>query len=120
MRNKFYMVWTSENNDDGVNIVIASNAKKAKVLGSYTDATETIDEWVNLRVKAIRQGLRFWQGDEDVGTRVDFAVIGDGFLYTDKKSQVDHLWNNFIEELTRQGRYNQTTLIDDKRSNDEN
>jgi hypothetical protein len=51
--NKIYSV--KYKNSDCANIVIASNAREAKRIGSNTEFTENVD-FLDLRVKAVKGG----------------------------------------------------------------
>lgn len=101
MKNKFYMVQDKNDYEGLCNIVIASTAKEAKKIGSYCEATENLESWTDLEVKAIKGGMTFWQEDQ---TKT-FEVGGSGFLYTDKEAQLDSWWDEFIKELKAQDRY---------------
>ena len=102
MKNKFYQVSDVENSEGMCNIVIAPTAREAKRLGSYTEATDDMECWMDLRVKAIKGGSCFWFGEDN---RVTIEVGGKGFIYTDEETQNDNFWNLFIEELKKQDRY---------------
>lgn len=101
-KNKFYMVTDPYNSEGLCNIVIAPTARKAKVIGSYCEATENLECWTDLEVKAVKAGQGFfWQSADEFS----FAVNGEGFLYTDLKAQLDSHWDLFFKELYAQKRY---------------
>lgn len=103
-KNKFYMVDDKENFEGYVNIVIAKTSREAKVLGAYTEATECLENWTDLRATAIRGGQSLWTEKED-GSKVWINVVGKGYVYTDLKPQVDSVWELFVKELKKQNRY---------------
>ena len=103
-KNKFYIVEDKENYEGYINIVIAKTAKQAKVRGAYQEATETLEKWTDLRVKAIREGQTLWTEKND-GSKVWISVGGKGFVYTDLKTQVDSIWDLLEQELKKQNRY---------------
>ncbi len=104
MRNKFYIVEDKESYESYINIVIARNSRCAKVMGAYQEATETLEKWTDLRVRAIKGGQSLWTEKED-GKKVWIEVGGKGFVYTDLKPQVDSIWDLLEQELKKQGRY---------------
>jgi len=106
VRNKFYMVSDSQDDEPACNIVIASNSREAKVIGAYAENTENLENWTDLRVLAIKGRNCFWIGEDD--DRIEFSVSGEEFVYTDLKPQLDSDWGLFIEELKKQGRFKET------------
>jgi len=94
--NKIYTV--KGKNSDYANIVIASNLKEAKRLGSNTEFTENVD-FLDLRVKAIKGGDGFYQEEPEI----NFIIGGKGFVFTGYIPQLMD-WDDFIFELERQKR----------------
>ena len=103
-KNKFYIVEDIESYENYINIVIAKTSRQAKVMGAYQEATESLEKWTDLRVKAIKNGQTLWTEKED-GSKVWISVGGKGFVYTELKNQVDSVWELLIQELKAQNRY---------------
>ena len=78
MKNKFYLVYIEDNDEGYMNMVIAPTAREAKKIGAFTEATEYADSWAEIKVKAIKGGL-YWY-DEENGKRIYFSDTGTGFL----------------------------------------
>jgi len=58
-KNKFYKVQDKYDYEGMCNIVIAPTAREAKKIGAYCDATENLESWTHLEVKAIKGGMSF-------------------------------------------------------------
>ena len=101
--NKFYMVCGPEPQEDGINIIIAKTARKARSIGGRCDATDDVD-FIDVRAIAVRPGMIFYLHDKAFN-EVHVEVGGKGFVYTELDTQFCGLDNKFIEELKKQDRY---------------
>jgi hypothetical protein len=112
-QNKFYIVFDVSMPVQFYNVVIASSAKEAKYLGSYANDLEHTFRYTDIRVRAVREGMRFGYYSMKDKRLKTVLVTGKGFVYTHyEKGLVDTINDdiNLFDELKR---LNRAKILDD-------